>query len=196
MERHHSRTSRRNSRHGSPPRMVLLHETAGKVRQRIRSPVSRQQICLGGRSQAGRTAVWTSRFGVDRIAAGEIDFSAVSHTCVTMLTLGPRVIGALHVTRSVEANERDLRGEDHAWPQNRLPRVAGHRRRHTVITGHASLPHEFDRILAPAAVFGRCGSQCLAECSCADTPRRERARDPGATLERADAARRMPLAAG
>jgi hypothetical protein len=49
-------------------------ETAEKVRHRIRRPVSRQLICLGGRSQARRTAVWTSRFGVDRIAAGEIDF--------------------------------------------------------------------------------------------------------------------------
>jgi hypothetical protein len=33
----------------------------------------RQQICLGRRSEARRTAVWTSRFGVDRIAADEVD---------------------------------------------------------------------------------------------------------------------------
>ena len=55
-------------------------ETAETVRYPIRRLVSRQQICLDGRWQAGRTTVWTSRFGVDRIAAGEIDFSAVSWT--------------------------------------------------------------------------------------------------------------------
>jgi hypothetical protein len=54
--------------------VVLVHETAEKVRAGIRSPVSRQHICFDRCSEGRSAAVWTSRFCVDRIAAGEIDF--------------------------------------------------------------------------------------------------------------------------
>src|SRR4051812_26374269 len=55
-------------------RSPQLHETAEKVRASIRRPVSRQHICLDGRSEGGSAAVWRSRFRVDRIVAGEIEF--------------------------------------------------------------------------------------------------------------------------
>ena len=53
--------------------VVLFHETAESP-DRDRRPVSRQRICFDRRSEGRSEAVWTSGFGVDRIAAGEIDF--------------------------------------------------------------------------------------------------------------------------
>ena len=61
-------------RHGRSRRVLLLHETAEKVRARLRRPVSRQHICFDRCSEGRSAAVWTSRFCVDRIAADEIDF--------------------------------------------------------------------------------------------------------------------------
>ena len=58
----------------APSSVVLFHETAEKVRAGISKPVSRQHICFDRRSEGRSVAVWTSRFCVDRIAAGEIDF--------------------------------------------------------------------------------------------------------------------------
>jgi hypothetical protein len=68
---------RGNQQERSPTRarkVTQFDETAEKVRHRIPGPFSRQQIGLGRHSQARRTAVWTSRFGVDRLPAGEIEF--------------------------------------------------------------------------------------------------------------------------
>src|SRR3954454_7432037 len=49
-------------------------ETAEIVSARIRRPVSRQHICFDSRSEGRSAAVWRSRFCVDRITDGEIDF--------------------------------------------------------------------------------------------------------------------------
>jgi hypothetical protein len=77
--RQHSTPGAAAQRQATEPRgygceVLETSETAEKVRHRIPSPLSRQHIRLGRHSQARRRAVSTSHFGVDRIAAGEIDF--------------------------------------------------------------------------------------------------------------------------
>jgi len=54
--------------------VTLVHETAENVWGRIRTPASRRLICLDAFWEGVRSAARTSRFGVDRIVAGEIDF--------------------------------------------------------------------------------------------------------------------------
>jgi hypothetical protein len=56
----------------------LFDETAEESWGPIRTPVSRQPICLDHSIEVLRTAAFASRFYGDLMAAGEIDFSAVS----------------------------------------------------------------------------------------------------------------------
>ena len=84
--------------------MPIALETAEKSAIEPGYLVTRQQICLGRRSEARRTAPWTSRFGVDRIAADEVDFSAVSPTCSTIGA--PRLASGAARSSVIETSSR------------------------------------------------------------------------------------------
>src|SRR4051794_40412782 len=54
-----------------------------KVRGPIRRPTSRQAISFGDISEAVSAAVWASRIGADRIAAGGTDYFSGLDACGT-----------------------------------------------------------------------------------------------------------------